>query len=96
LWDGDKEVFCLYIDPEKPNSEFFKANGVLHIGMLDKPEEEYRLERNAFKHEYSLLDVDGRHPDEDDKTGGGTWKHVPKKCPRTSISTRYYNGLAQS
>jgi len=47
--------------------------------MLDKPGEAYRLERNAFKHEYSLPDVDGRHPDEDDKTGGGTWTHVPEK-----------------
>jgi len=86
----------LYIDPEKPNSEFFKIDAALHIGMLDKPEEAYRLERNAFKHEYRLPDVDGRHPDEDDKTGGGAWKHVPKKCPRNSISARYFKGLAQS
>jgi hypothetical protein len=61
LWDGNKELFCLYIDPEKPNSEFFKVDAVLHIGMLDKPEEAYRLERNAFKHDYGLPDVDERH-----------------------------------
>jgi hypothetical protein len=79
LYDAYKEVFRLYIDPEKPNSKIFKVDGVLHIGMLDKPGEAYRLERNAFKHEYSLPDIDGRHPDEADKAGGRTWKHVPEK-----------------
>jgi hypothetical protein len=63
---------------------------VLQIGMLDEPGEAYRLERNAFKHEHNLPDVDVRYPDKDDKTGGGTWKHVPKRlsprsCQRTSI-----------
>jgi hypothetical protein len=95
-WRQGGIPFVQYIDPEKPNSEFFKVDAVLHIDMLGKPEEAYRLERNAFKHEYSLPDVDRRPPDEDDETGGGTWKHVPKKCPRTSILTGYFNGLAQS
>jgi hypothetical protein len=56
--------------------------------MLDEPGEAYRLERNAFKHEPDLPDVDGRYPDKDDKTGGGTWKHVPKRLsPRSCQQT---------
>ena len=49
------------------------------MGMLDKAGEAYRLEKTSFKHGYDLPDVDGEYPDEDDKTGGGTWKGVPEQ-----------------
>jgi len=49
------------------------------MGMLDNPGEAYRLERNYFKGEYNLPNVDGKCPDRDDKAGNGTWNRVPEK-----------------
>jgi hypothetical protein len=96
LWDGDKGVFCLCIDPEKLNSKIFKVDAVLHIGMLDKPGEMYRLERNASKHEYSLPDVEGGIRVKTTRLAAERGSMFSRSCQRTSISTRYFNKLAQN
>ncbi|KAH0559664.1 hypothetical protein GP486_003821 [Trichoglossum hirsutum] len=79
VWGGEKEFFRMYLGPVKP--KIFIVDTVLHIGMLDWPGEAYRLERNAFKGEYELPDVDGKRPGEDDNTRGRAWKDVPEKLP---------------
>ncbi|KAJ3534577.1 hypothetical protein NM208_g7478 [Fusarium decemcellulare] len=76
-WDGDKDFFRLYRDPDEP--PHFQVAGVLHMGMLDQPNEAFRLEKNSYKLGYDLPDVDGKYPDHDDLTGGGTWDGVPEK-----------------
>ncbi|KAF2754824.1 peptidase C15, pyroglutamyl peptidase I-like protein [Pseudovirgaria hyperparasitica] len=75
FWSGDKHFFHLHHDPDTPSH--FPVTAVLHMGMLDKPNEAFRLEQNAFKLGYELPDVDGKRPDEDDLTGGGTWTDIP-------------------
>jgi len=50
MWDGEKEFFRMYVDEDKPKT--FTVDAMIHIGMLDKPGETYRLEKNAFQHEY--------------------------------------------
>ena len=77
LWDGEKELYRLYIEEDKPKT--FAVAAKIEMGTLDQPGEAYRLERNSFKGEYNLPDVDGKCPDRDDKTGGGTWNNVPEK-----------------
>lgn len=77
FWDGDKSFFCLYRDPDTPAN--FPVAATLHMGMLDEPKEAFRLEKNGYKHGYKLPDEDGKYPDHDDLTGGGTWEGVPDK-----------------
>ncbi|KAJ3531243.1 hypothetical protein NM208_g8961 [Fusarium decemcellulare] len=77
LWTGSKSLYRLYMDPDEPKSLVVYA--LLHIGMLDKPGEAFRIERNGYKCGYDLPDVDGKYPTHDDKTGGGTWDNVPEK-----------------
>ena len=75
FWDGNKDFFRIYRDPDMaPN---FPVAAVLHMGMLDQPNEAFRLEKNSYKRGYELPDIDGKHPDHDDLTGGGTWANVP-------------------
>jgi len=76
-WDGDKDFFRVYRDPDGPPRSPVAA--VLHMGMLGQPLEAFRLEKNGYKLGYDLPDVDGRYPDHDDLTGGGTWGGVPDK-----------------
>ncbi|KAJ4307389.1 hypothetical protein N0V84_012773 [Fusarium piperis] len=77
LWTGSKSLYRLYMDPDEPKS--LDVHVLLHIGMLDKPGEAFRIERNGYKCGYDLPDVDGKYPTHDDKTGGGTWDNVPEK-----------------
>lgn len=77
LWTGRKDVFRLYNAPG--DSDNFEIHALLHIGMLDKPNEAFRLERNGYKRGYDLPDVDGKYPTDDDKSGGGTWGGVPNR-----------------
>ncbi len=77
LWNGEKELYRLYIEADKPKT--FTVDAMLEMGMLYQPGEAYRLERNSFKGEYDLPDVDGKYPDQDDKTGNGTWNNIPEK-----------------
>lgn len=92
LWDGEKDFFRLYNDPNESNT--IKIHATLHLGMLDKPREAFRLERNAFKGDYELPDVDGERPNEDDKTGGGTWKDVPEKLSTDLNLDSIYKNIA--
>jgi len=78
IWDGDRDLFGL----EKGSGQTehkFKVHAILHMGMLDQPNSSFRLERNGFKKGYTLPDIDGKHPSEDDLTGGGTWKNLPDR-----------------
>ncbi|RDW58287.1 hypothetical protein BP5796_12217 [Coleophoma crateriformis] len=77
IWDGQKDFFGLPVDPKKGSDDRFQVHAVLHCGCLDQPGEAFRLERNAFKEEYTLPDNDGLLPSEDDKTGGGDWINFP-------------------
>jgi hypothetical protein len=77
IWDGDKNLFGVYKDPDKLGDDTFKVHAILHMGMLDEPNYAYRLERNGFKMGYSLPDMEGKTPSEDDPTGGGTWNDSP-------------------
>ncbi|TPX13510.1 uncharacterized protein E0L32_005981 [Thyridium curvatum] len=77
FWDGEKDFFRLYRDPDEPPQ--FSVTAVLHMGMLDKPREAFRLEKHGYKLGYQLPDVDGKYPDHDDLTGGGTWAGVPDR-----------------
>jgi len=74
---GDKDFFGIWRDPETP--QHFDVAAVLQMGMLDQPDEAFRLEKNGYKLGYELPDVDGKRPDHDDLTGGGTWDDVPEK-----------------
>ena len=77
MWDGDKRHYGLPV--EENEEERFEVSAVLHIGMIGEPNGFYRLERNSFKSEYSLPDVDGKRPTEEDRSGNGTWVHLPQK-----------------
>jgi len=77
FWDGNKDFFRLYRDPDEPAQ--FPILAVLHMGMLDQPKEDFRLEKHGYKLGYKLPDVDGKYPTHDDLTGGGTWEAVPDK-----------------
>lgn len=77
FWDGDKDFFRLYREPDTPSS--FPVAATLHMGMLGEPKEAFRLEKNGYKNGYELPDEDGKYPDHDDLTGGGTWEGVPDK-----------------
>ncbi|KAI1151383.1 hypothetical protein F4825DRAFT_357898 [Nemania diffusa] len=77
FWDGSRAFFGIYRDEgESPD---FPIAAILHMGMLDQPNELFRLERHGYKDGYALPDIDGRHPDHDDLTGGETWNDVPNK-----------------
>jgi hypothetical protein len=89
LWDGNKKLMRMYIDPDKPKT--FPVHAILHIGMLDQPDEAYRFERNSFKSGYELPDVDGKRPDEADKNGGGTWDGLPEMLTTDLPLDKIYN-----
>jgi len=78
LWEG-KKAFCRLWEEEEGGSDSFEIDAVLHMGMLDKPHEAFRLERNGYKSGYDLPDVDGKYPTDDKKTGDGTWRETPEK-----------------
>lgn len=82
------EFFSLCEDSN--NSKSFKVHAMLHLGMLDQPNEAFRLERNGFKKGYSLPDMDGKFPDNDDLTGEGEWKDLPDKLPTDVDVDRLY------
>lgn len=82
LWEGKKSFYRLWQEEGEPDS--FKIDALPHIGMLDKPHEAFRFERNGYKSGYNLPDVDGKYPTDQDKSGGGTWQNVPEK-----LSTRH-------
>ncbi|KAF6836764.1 hypothetical protein CPLU01_03558 [Colletotrichum plurivorum] len=86
FWDGDRDLFRLHREDDEPKT--FPVAAAVHMGMLDQPNEDYRLEKHGYKKGYELPDVDGKHPDEDDLTGGGTWKDVPDRLD-TALDVDY-------
>ncbi|KAI1123110.1 hypothetical protein F5Y10DRAFT_60778 [Nemania abortiva] len=77
FWDGSKEFFGVYRGADE--SLNFPIAAMLHMGMLDQPNEAFRLEKHAYRDGYEFPDIDGRRPDHDDLTGGGTWGDIPDK-----------------
>jgi hypothetical protein len=82
LWEGKKAFYRLWEEEEEEEegeSDSPEIDAVLHIGMLDKPHEAFRLERNGYKSGYDLADADGKYPTDGDKTDDGTWGQTPEK-----------------
>jgi hypothetical protein len=77
LWEGKKSFFRLF--QQDGTSNTFRIDAMLHIGMLGRPHENFRIERQSFKGKYISPDVDRRTPTEEDQNPGGRWDGLPDK-----------------
>ncbi|KAI0198104.1 hypothetical protein F4808DRAFT_473020 [Astrocystis sublimbata] len=65
MWEGERECWGIYYDETDEGGEevnwLFPVAAALHMGILDQPNESFRLEKHGYRDGYDMPDIDGRY-----------------------------------